>query len=701
MGVAVWNGETTEGAEIKQYENTGADDQKWAIEFVEYRGEGAERKAYYKIINYNSKLVLTALGESDNYSLTQQLYKHTDDQLWTLNLVGGEWNDPTWDTAEADENGTAIIYQGNEATDYRCGVIYGRGLQLQADPESEYYGKIYATSEYYQSGRWDGNEHFRFYESSDNGETWQFVGDLYDTENNREKYKGSMWSMRHQPDLYELPEDLGDLKKGTIICAGLTTSNDTTAKTDSDYDGSKYTRIDLYYSTDGCRSWNFLGHVTDGGESRCGYASAIWELYLYTADGKLYCFYSDERGIDQGQKLVAQSSSDGKTWSEAFDVVNFTEENEAYRPGMPIVTQMSDGRYVIVYEEYAMNRDGSNKLRSSYKITDDIENWNADEHGTIMPWSDGGSPYIATMNDGTLVCGNLNSSDIYINTNNLSTNEWTSVYTGQQKSYTRCYKPLLNGKLLVISSAGSYGAPVTSTLSSGTVTMVRANIINKSGAALSIDNESTTAGATAVGSPVSDSPSQEWMITYNEDKTVQFTNVNSSLCMGVYEGSVNSGEKAVQWQDLNNDDQCWLLESVDENLYKIVNKNSGMVLTLNSDNTVVQKEYTGDDSQLWNISEIDNTEPSLPETQTKVTSSDSMYILSTALLNVSAGNTIIIAAYDTDGKIVSVKYDVTDSNTVTTEFDKENNISYFKVMVWESLKGMIPITRCKSYSAAQ
>ena len=78
-----------------------------------------------------------------------------------------------------------------------------------------------------------------------------------------------------------------------------------------------------------------------------------------------------------------------------------------------------------------------------------------------------------------------------------------------------------------------------------------------------------------------------------------------------------------------------------------------------------------------------------------------MYILSTALLNVSAGNTIIIAAYDTDGKIVSVKYDVTDSNTVTTEFDKENNISYFKVMVWESLKGMIPITRCKSYSAAQ
>ncbi len=94
LGVAVWNGVTTEGAEIKQYENTGAPDQQWALEFVEYRGSGANRKAYYKIINYKSQLALTALGESDGKALTQKKYAGTDDQLWTLDIVGGEWTFP-------------------------------------------------------------------------------------------------------------------------------------------------------------------------------------------------------------------------------------------------------------------------------------------------------------------------------------------------------------------------------------------------------------------------------------------------------------------------------------------------------------------------------------------------------------------------------------------------------------------------------
>ena len=94
LGVAVWDGLTTEGAEIKQFQNSGTDDQKWALEFVEYRGAGANRKAYYKIVNYKSGLVLTALGESNNKALTQKKYTGADDQLWTLDIVGGEWTFP-------------------------------------------------------------------------------------------------------------------------------------------------------------------------------------------------------------------------------------------------------------------------------------------------------------------------------------------------------------------------------------------------------------------------------------------------------------------------------------------------------------------------------------------------------------------------------------------------------------------------------
>ncbi len=56
LGIAVWSGSVDPGADIKQYENTGAEDQQWKLEFVEYRGTGAERKAYYKIVNYKSQL---------------------------------------------------------------------------------------------------------------------------------------------------------------------------------------------------------------------------------------------------------------------------------------------------------------------------------------------------------------------------------------------------------------------------------------------------------------------------------------------------------------------------------------------------------------------------------------------------------------------------------------------------------------------
>lgn len=36
------------GADIKQYENTGAEDQQWKLEFVEYRGTGANVRRIIK-----------------------------------------------------------------------------------------------------------------------------------------------------------------------------------------------------------------------------------------------------------------------------------------------------------------------------------------------------------------------------------------------------------------------------------------------------------------------------------------------------------------------------------------------------------------------------------------------------------------------------------------------------------------------------
>ncbi len=111
-------------------------------------------------------------------------------------------------------------------------------------------------------------------------------------------YYDTKWSMRHQPTLYELPEDGGRLPAGTVLCTGVAASLDTTATdTANDSNGSKHTRIDIYYSTDACNTWNFLSYVTDGGESRVDIGDAMWESNLILESGKLYCFYADERGL--------------------------------------------------------------------------------------------------------------------------------------------------------------------------------------------------------------------------------------------------------------------------------------------------------------------------------------------------------------------------------------------------------------------
>ena len=126
---------------------------------------------------------------------------------------------------------------------YDNGVRYGRGIQLKTDEAGENKGNIYVTSEYfYYPGRY-GLEHFPIFESKDGGKTYKHISDIYDTEFNVKKwmkaddgsyyevaegtegatsYKNEWWAMIYQPFLYELPEDIGDLKKGTVVCAGTT-----------------------------------------------------------------------------------------------------------------------------------------------------------------------------------------------------------------------------------------------------------------------------------------------------------------------------------------------------------------------------------------------------------------------------------------------------------------------------------------------
>ena len=80
-------------------------------------------------------------------------------------------------------------------------------------------------------------------------------------------YYNEWWSMLYQPFLFELPEDLGNLKKGTVLCVGTTRANNHCA-------------IVIYYSTDNLKKWNYLSTVAEGGKCEMEKASAIWEGFL-------------------------------------------------------------------------------------------------------------------------------------------------------------------------------------------------------------------------------------------------------------------------------------------------------------------------------------------------------------------------------------------------------------------------------------
>lgn len=99
--MCVWSGSKDENAKISQYTDTAAPDQSWRLDLIKVEGEGADAKYYYRIVNVNSNLALTALG-TENDLVTQKKYTGADNQLWAMTIVNGaeKWQhgDPIDDT---------------------------------------------------------------------------------------------------------------------------------------------------------------------------------------------------------------------------------------------------------------------------------------------------------------------------------------------------------------------------------------------------------------------------------------------------------------------------------------------------------------------------------------------------------------------------------------------------------------------------
>ncbi|MDS0223012.1 glycoside hydrolase [Haloarcula sp. S1AR25-5A] len=191
--------------------------------------------------------------------------------------------------------------------------------------------------------------YFPVYRSTDGGRSWSKYSEIHDT-------SGKGWGLRYQPTLFELPEEVGPWPAGTVLAAGnsIPILDDPEDVPEGQIGELGETKIDLYASTDEGETWEFVSTVITGGKA-VPYAgnSPVWEPELaLDDDGNLVCYFADERmGTDDDyNQLVAYKASEdgGLTWGDEQFVAAVSDG--VTRPGMPTITKLPNGRYMICYE---------------------------------------------------------------------------------------------------------------------------------------------------------------------------------------------------------------------------------------------------------------------------------------------------------------------------------------------------------------
>ncbi len=285
-----------------------------------------------------------------------------------------------------EERSTVYTPEGNRLNE---ACTYGKIIKLEHQSDPKNNGILLATKENDAYNSVANHPKYPIMQSLDDGATWKEIYRL-GNELNQKTTPG------YQPYFFELPEDVGDFKKGTVLFVSCI----------------RYPKLTivLQYSTDCGKSWEGLCVVDQGTYYNQGSWSSdgVWEPILKYEDGKLYCFYSDV--LDDGtganhagghnQRLVYKYTSDLKNWSEKKEAV--ATENPGERPGMISLAKMGNGKWALVYEYV--------NVAVYIKFADSLDSWDAADPGKCIKNQNGQSmgsgPVISWTPDGG-ECGTL------------------------------------------------------------------------------------------------------------------------------------------------------------------------------------------------------------------------------------------------------------------------------------------------------
>ena len=316
--------------------------------------------------------------------------------------------DSNWNTSVTNPTGTIITPD----SPVLWGTRYGRVIRLQYSDSAN--GRLIATFE-----SWPND--FRIYQSTDDGLTWTQIATTTETQ-----FPG--WHFKAEPDLLELPHQIGNLPAGTILLAGNSRNG-------------KSTQHEIYYSLDHGVTWQYRGMVDNNNANT---ERGLWEPRLgITSDGRLICYYSDETHVPTYNQLLGEriSSDGGITWGP--EIFACAIPDGVQRPGMPVVTKLPNGQYVMSFESWA---DDTGQVR--LKFSSDGINWGSgpSDYGIPVQTASGArlgaTPYImwspAGGPDGVLIVSAQKLSyspntdrQFFINTS-LGQGDWTMIPSAVQ-----------------------------------------------------------------------------------------------------------------------------------------------------------------------------------------------------------------------------------------------------------------------------
>jgi hypothetical protein len=354
------------------------------------------------------------------------------------------------------------------------------------------------------------------YKSDDHGTTWQPLSEVkapayLSSDPQYAKYT-SNWT---NPYLYTLPQDVGNLKQGTLLLASVVSGDDQyyrehkaadpnwTPSNDGDRDDLA---IALYSSTDEGASWKVVNVIATGGWQG-GSAGAIgqniaaanthqqvdpvWEPYLMVYQGQLVCYYSDENdytgfnaitgvptldpanttATDSHGQILAHKTWDGRSaqWSApVVDIAGLTQsvgggrtQIGGGRPGMANVVRTADGKWLLTFEYWG---GGAN---TRYVVADNpLQFQRGSPTGEAVtslpvdtgsrPLATGGSPVVIRLPGGRLVYNAAGSGNVWVNESGRSDGTWKEYQTTSKAGYSRSLQYVDGtGRIAVLNNQGT------------------------------------------------------------------------------------------------------------------------------------------------------------------------------------------------------------------------------------------------------